>query len=45
MGKGIPNRTAVSKPRVGMASPEGGNASRNIYTAPGSMEGSGASLK
>ena len=45
MGEGDPNRIAVGKPRVGMASPEGGNASGNIYTAPGSMEGSGVYLK
>ena len=45
MGEGDTNRIAVGKPRVGMASPEGGNASGNIYTAPGSMEGSGVYLK
>ena len=45
MGEGDTNRIAVGKPRVGMASPEGGNASGNIYTAPGSTEGSGAYLK
>ena len=39
------NRIAVGKPRVGMALPEGGNASGNIYTAPGSTEGSGTYRK
>ena len=39
------NRIAVCKPRVGMALPEVGNPSGNIYTAHGSMEGSGACLK
>ena len=45
MGEGDTNRIAVSKPRVGMASSEGGNGSGNIYTAPGIMEGSEAYLK
>lgn len=36
---------AVGKPRVDMASPEGGNASKNIYTAPGSKEGSRVYMK
>jgi len=45
MGKGDTKKIAVGKPRVVMASPEGGNLSRNIYTAPGSMEGSEAYMK
>jgi len=45
MGDGNTNRITVGKPRVGMTSPEGGNSSGNIYTAPGGMEGSGAHLK
>jgi len=45
VGEGDTNRRAEGKPRVGMASPEGGNASGNIYAAPGRMEGSGGHLK
>ncbi|KAK4816487.1 hypothetical protein QYF61_017239 [Mycteria americana] len=45
MGEGDTNSIAADKPRFGMASPEGGNASGNIYTASGSTEGSGAYLK
>ena len=45
MGEGHTNRIAVGKPRVAVALPEGGNASGNIFTAPGSTEGSRAYLK
>lgn len=45
MRGGDTNRIGVGKPRVDMASPEGGNASGNIYTAPGSRETSGAYLR
>lgn len=39
VGEEDTNRIAVGKPRIVMASPEGGNPSGNIYTAPGSTEG------
>jgi len=42
VGEGDTNRIAVGKPRVSMLSPESDNASGNIYTAPGSTEGSRA---
>ncbi|KAK4827172.1 hypothetical protein QYF61_015134 [Mycteria americana] len=45
MGEGHTNRIAVGKPQVSTASPVGGNASGNTYTAPGSTDGSGAYLK
>lgn len=45
MGERDTNKIAVAKPRVDMASLEGGNASGNTYTAAGSMEGLGAYLK
>lgn len=43
--EGDANRRAESKPRVVTALPKGGHASRSIYTALGSMEGSGVHLK
>lgn len=45
MAEGDINGIALSKARVGMASPEGGNLSGNICTAPGSTEGSGTYIK
>ena len=45
VGERDTNRTAVGKPRVGMALPESCNASGDTYAAPGSMDGSGAYLK
>jgi len=44
MGEGDTNRRDEGKPRVGIASPEHGNANEIIYTAPGSTEGLGADL-
>ena len=38
MAEGDTNRIAEGKPSIDMASPEGGNASGNIYAAPGSTE-------
>ena len=45
MREGDTFNSPVGKPRVGMASPEGGNASRNVYAAPGSTKGSREHLK
>lgn len=45
MEDGNTNRIAAGKSRIVMALPEGDNASENIFTAPGNMEGLGEYLK
>lgn len=45
MAEGDTSRIAEGKPKVDMVLPEDGNASGNIYTASGSMGGSGAYLE